>query len=169
MKLVGRLVPLLAPGLLALAFACSSPNDKERVDANVGDRTTFPPVAAALSRRCGSIDCHGSAYRNFRIYGYGGRRLVVGDQPDIPDASTGDEANATYDSFVSLEPEKTRDVLQSRGAGLDDLTVIRKGRNEEDHEGGRLIVRGDDADLCIAGWLSGAPNPDACARVVATP
>jgi len=160
---VARLLALLA------LVGCSSPNDSARVDSNVGDRTTFPPVAAALGHRCGSIDCHGSTYRNFRIYGYGGLRLAPGDVPDIPDAGTADEANATYDAFVSLEPEKTRAVLLRGGAGLDNLTVIRKGRNDEDHEGGRLIVRGDDADLCVTGWLSGAPNNDACARVLATP
>ena len=154
---------------LALLVACSTTDDGARVNANVGDRTTFPPVASALSHRCGSIDCHGSTYRNFRVYGYGAVRLAPGDAPDIPDAGTPDEANATYDAFVSLEPEKTAAVLAAHGAGLEHLTVIRKGRNDEDHKGGRLLVRGDDADVCITAWLSGAPNADACARVLTEP
>jgi hypothetical protein len=160
---------LLGFALLLTLFACSSPDDTARVNANVGDRSTFPPVAQALVHRCGSIDCHGSTYRNFRVYGYGGLRLAPGDMPDIPDAGTPAEANATYDTFVSLEPEKTAAVLQAHGAGLDNLTVIRKGRNDEDHKGGRLIVRGDDADICLTAWLSGTPNAEACARVLTEP
>jgi hypothetical protein len=155
--------------LSLLTVACSSPDDSARVNANVGDRATFPPVAAALTHRCGSIDCHGSTFRNFRVYGYGALRLAPSAAPDLPDAGTSDESNATYDAFISLEPEKTRTVLLAHGAGLDDLTVIRKGRNDEDHKGGRLVVRGDDADVCITGWLSGTPNADACARVLTQP
>jgi hypothetical protein len=156
--------------MLAIAVVgCSSPNDSARVNASVGDKTTFPPVASTLAHRCGSIDCHGSAYRNFRIYGYGSLRLDPSASPDIPDASTPSESDATYEAFVSLEPEKTRQVLLSHGAGLDDLTIVRKGRGEEDHKGGTLITRNDDADACIVGWLKGAPNPDACVRAVNEP
>jgi len=150
--------------MCALAVACSSPAEKARVDATALDRVTFRQVEPVLGRRCGTIDCHGSAYRNFRIYGYGGLRLNPADKPDTPDASTTSESDATYDALVSLEPELTRKVALAKGAGADDLTLVRKGRGTEDHEGGSLILRGDDADACLIGWLSSAPNADACAR-----
>lgn len=159
------LVAAAAGGLMLVA--CSSPDAGARVDATALDRTTFRDVEPVLARRCGTIDCHGSRYRNFRIYGYGGLRLDPSQRPDEPDASTTSEADATYDALVSLEPELTRNVALARGQGADDLTFVRKGRGAEAHEGGALIVRGDDADLCVIGWLSSAPNPDACKRATA--
>lgn len=163
--------PLVRTALALGVFlaACAAPDDSARVDANVGDRATFVPVASALAHRCGTLDCHGTRYRNFRIYGYGSLRLQPGDRPDTPAATTQAESDATYDALVSLEPELTRQVIVARGAGAEDLTVVRKGRGEEEHKGGRLMIRGDDADSCLVGWLSGAPNPDACSRAVAAP
>ena len=147
-----------------VVLGCSAPDDKARVDATALDRATFREVEPVLGRRCGTIDCHGSAYRNFRIYGYGGLRLSPNDKPDTPDASTPSESDATYDALVGLEPELTRNVALAKGAGATELTLVRKGRGTEQHEGGALIVPGDDADLCLLGWLSSAPNAAACAR-----
>lgn len=178
MKL-GRLA--LGLGLTAAisAVACSSPDDSARVNANVGDRATFPLVGQALARRCGSLDCHGTLYRNFRVYGYGALRLAQGDVPDDSKVASSQgldqklatpaESDATYDALVSLEPELTRDVLLAHGAGLDNLTLVRKGRGEERHKGNTVIVRGDNADKCLVGWLSGAPNNDACTAVLKEP
>lgn len=160
----------LASVVLALALvACATPNDSARVDAGAGDRSTFLPVASALAHRCGTMDCHGSTYRNFRVYGYGGLRLDPVDRPDTPATTTQAESDATYDALVSLEPELTSQVIAAKGAGVDDLTVVRKGRGEEGHKGGLLMIRNDDCDACLVGWLSGAPNPDACDRTVKAP
>lgn len=159
-----------AAATLALALlACAPPDDTARVSAGAGDRTTFAPVASALTHRCGTMDCHGSTYRNFRVYGYGGLRLDPADRPDTPVSTTPAESDATYDALVSLEPELTAQVIAAKGAGVDNLTVVRKGRGEEGHKGGLLMIRNDDCDTCLVGWLSGAPNPDACTRTLKEP
>lgn len=172
---LGRFSLVLGLSVAVCAIACSSPDDSARVNANVGDRKTFPKVGQALARRCGSLDCHGTLYRNFRIYGYGALRLQTGDVPDDSKTATNQklatpaESDATYDALVSLEPELTRNVLLSHGAGLDNLTLVRKGRGEERHKGGTLILRGDDADKCLVGWLSGTPDEAACDRAMVEP
>lgn len=163
------LVCVLAIGLALVAVACAPPDPGASVDAGGPDRASFPPVAQMLGRRCGTFDCHGSIYRNLRIYGHGGLRLDPKDRPDTPLESTPAENDATYEAVVGLEPEKMHAVVAARGVGVDDLTLVRKGRGEEGHKGKQLIVRNDDADLCLVGWISGTPNPDACARASAAP
>jgi hypothetical protein len=157
LRAICSIVALLAP----LAIACSAPDTAARVDPVGPDATTFPPVSLVLSRRCGSIDCHGSRYRNLRIYGYGGLRLRVDDRPDTPTTTTPEEAQATYDAVIALEPELMRDIVLAKGSGADRLTLVRKGRADEDHKGGKLIMRGDDADTCLMGWLRGVAVDDA--------
>lgn len=125
-------------------------------------RAQFPPVALLLAKRCGTIDCHGSQYRNFRVYGYGGRRLGDASTPETPQTVTAEEASATYEGVVSLEPEIMRDVLAAKGAGKERLTVLRKARGTEDHKGERLWVTGDDADLCFTSWLARATDTAKC-------
>lgn len=143
--------------------ACSSPDTAARVDPIGPSRADFKYVAPVLSRRCGSIDCHGSAFRNMRVYGYGGQRLgAAATSPDVPNTLTVEEINATYDSVVGLEPEKMREVVQSGGAGPERLTFLRKGRGDEDHKGDRRITPGDASDRCITSWLAGNVRIDDC-------
>lgn len=156
--------------LAATTLACVTPDASQTVDPIGPDPATFQPVSLALSRRCGTLDCHGSKYRNFRVFGFGGLRLLPNDQPNTPRTNTPEEARATFEALVSLEPELTRDVVRGKGVGLDRLTVVRKGRGEEDHDGGKLITRGDDADVCFVAWLRGeVPGAEACARAAAGP
>ena len=157
-------VPALAVSVLATAAACSAPDASARVDPIGPDRASFAHVAPVLARRCGSIDCHGSAFRNMRVYGYGGQRLGAATSPDVPNSITPEEANATYDSVIGLEPELMREVVQGGGAGAEHLTFVRKGRGEEEHKGGRRITRGDDSDTCIQSWLSNNVKIEACNR-----
>ena len=163
---IARMLPVLgAAGALACgAFAgCSSPNAEARTDAIGPDATQFAYVAPVLVRRCGSIDCHGSRYRNMRIYGYGGQRLGPNAKtPDSPKSVTAEEQAATYDSVVGLEPEIMRDVVQSGGAGPERLTFVRKGRGEEDHKGNQRITKGDNSDRCITSWLANNVDKAAC-------
>lgn len=154
----------------ALGFACSSPDTTGRVDPagpagpNFAD---FKAVAPMLMRRCGSIDCHGSTYRNFRLYGYGGTRFDAG-RPDDPPSLSEDEVKADYDAVVGLEPELMRDVVNAGGAGYERLTLVRKGRNDEAHKGGQRIKHidppgePDPAELCLLSWLSNTTNIAAC-------
>jgi len=145
--------------------ACSSPDSSARVDP-VGptgpDRASFEFVAPVLSRRCGSIDCHGSRFRNLRVFGFGGLRLDPEHRPDLPEFVTTAEATATYESVIGLEPEILRAVVSAGGAGAERLSIVRKGRGDEDHKGGRRITAGDDSDACILSWLAGDVRIERC-------
>ena len=158
------------PGMAALAVAsvvsaggCSSPDASARVDPIGPDAAQFAYVAPVLSRRCGSIDCHGSTFRNMRVYGYGGQRRGGATAPDVPANLTDDEVTATYESVIGLEPEIMRDVVKAGGAGVERLTFIRKGRGDEDHKGQRRITPGDSSDRCLTTWLAGSVDTAACA------
>ena len=148
----------------AIVVACSSPDTAARVDPTGPSADDFKVVAPMLVRRCGSIDCHGSSYRNFRLYGYGGQRLAATDRPDSPQRITDDEVRFDYAAVVGLEPEIMRDVVQANGAGFNRLSIVRKGRNDEDHKGGQRIKPGDEADTCLLTWLSHTTNVGACNR-----
>ncbi|MDB4942769.1 MAG: hypothetical protein JWP97_2303 [Labilithrix sp.] len=147
-----------------LAGGCSSPDTSGRVDAVGPDVAQFQAVAPMLVRRCGSIDCHGSLYRNFRLYGFGGTRLAPTDRPDFPTLPSAAEIAADYDAVVGVEPEIMAEVVRSGGAGTERLTLVRKARFEENHKGGQRIVRGDDADVCLLTWLSSSTDQAACRR-----
>ena len=147
---------------VGLGVACSSPDTAGRVDPVGPDVAPFKAVAPMLVRRCGTIDCHGSTYRNFRLYGFGGTRLKPGDRPDFPASLAAEEVQANYDAVIGLEPEIMRDVVKAGGAGYERLTLVRKGRNDEDHKGGRRITPSDDADQCLLSWLSNTTNVSAC-------
>jgi hypothetical protein len=148
---------------IASSVACSSPDTAARVDPVGPSRADFKYVAPVLSRRCGSLDCHGSSFRNMRVYGFGGQRLGAGGfAPDNPNASTVEEVNATYESVIALEPEIMRDVVQSGGASAERLTFVRKGRGDEAHKGDRRITPGDASDRCITSWLKNTIDVAAC-------
>lgn len=147
---------------------CSSPDTAVRVDAGGPDRASFKPVANMLGHRCGSLDCHGSRYRNLRLYGYGGLRLDPADRPDFPQ-TTDAESDADYEAVVGLEPEIMPEVVASKGADADRLTLVRKATGLEAHKGGQRIAPGDSADTCLLSWLGGAVNTDACNAAVLAP
>jgi hypothetical protein len=146
------------------AAACSTPVQGTEPPGGP-DPTTFGPVADALVVRCGSIDCHGSEYRNMRLYGYGGTRLDPKDHPDSPTTTTAAEVAQDYDAVVSLEPSITRDVAAAKGSGAEQLTFVRKGRGQEAHKGGSPIAPGDAADRCVLSWLAGSVDTNSCKSV----
>lgn len=157
---------LVASTLCGLAATSCSVDEGAPVDpvgaADAELKAQFPPVASMLSRRCGTIDCHGSKYRNFRVYGFGGIRLDPIDTPEKPEQTTKLEADATYEGLLSLEPEIMRRVIDARAAGREQLTLYRKARGDEDHKGDRLWASGDDADLCFATWLAQTTDVAKC-------
>jgi hypothetical protein len=125
----------------------------------------FRPVALVVGDRCGSLDCHGSKYRNMHIVGFGGSRLDGNDLPDSED-TTAEEVAWDFDAIVSLEPDLTRAVAADHGKSPERLTFVRKGRGAEAHKGGTRIFVGDDADKCVLSWLSGAVDAPTCKRAV---
>jgi len=156
------IVVLVGVGIVS-AGGCSSPDSSARVDPIGPDAAQFAYVAPVLSRRCGSIDCHGSIYRNMRVYGYGGlRRGAAATAPDVPASLTTEEVTATYESVIGLEPEIMRDVVKSGGTGVERLTFVRKGRGDEEHKGHRRVTPGDASDRCITTWLAGSVDTAAC-------
>jgi hypothetical protein len=163
----------LLPLLLPLAGACSAPSNA-RIGIVEPDPAQFPPVSNYLDHRCGSLDCHGSPQRNLVLWGCEGLRL---DPMDIPGCrsqggkkdTTPAEYDATFRSLVGLEPTVMTQVIQGGGKNPELLTFVRKGRGEENHKGGILIIPGDEQDVCITSWLAGATNTDACKQALNTP
>jgi hypothetical protein len=154
---------------IALAFAlagCAVPASDGRVSAGVPDQASFPEVAQLLVHHCGTLDCHGTRYRNLRVYGNEGLRWAATDRPLSPPCTTPDEIAQDYDSVVGLEPEAMAAVVADGGAHPERLSLVRKARGLEHHKGGTLIHAGDDSDLCLASWLAGETRSDVCLRAL---
>jgi hypothetical protein len=165
---------VLIPGLLAIAAACATPDVSQRVDATgLPSGDAFVPVANMLVFRCGSLDCHGSSYRNLRLNGLYSHRLLNGDPSNPPrpngDDTTTQEYQADYDAVVSLEPEVIKQVVADKGQNPERLTFFRKGRGDEAHKGGRRIFDGDDADTCLRSWFEGQVDQTACGNAASDP
>ncbi len=160
---------LSATAIACTAFVAACFDPAQPVDPIGPDRAQFPPVALMLVRRCGEVDCHGSKYRNFRVYGYGSQRLDPNDRPDTPQTVTPAEADAVYEGIIALEPEIMRQVVRANGANPERLTLVRKGRGSEDHKGKSLFAPGDDGDKCLTSWLASTTDTAACDRAVKAP
>jgi hypothetical protein len=156
----------------AVIGACSTPPADTRIGVVAPDRAQFAPVAAYLDHRCGSLDCHGSAQRNLVVYGCEGLRLGDADVPGCRRMggtdSTEEEIDATFRSVVGLEPAVMTAVVNGKGEHPELLTLVRKARGQESHKGGTLVVPGDAQDVCVASWLAGATDADACAAAVSS-
>jgi hypothetical protein len=148
-----------------VGFSCSSPDTSREVTAGDIDRASFKPVALALGKRCGSVDCHGSRFRNFRLYGFGGTRKLATDTPETP-ATTQAEIDDAYEAFMTLEPGAMNDFIQGGRHKPSSLTVYRKARGDEAHKG-QPIVPGDKADVCLTTWLTSTVDTAECAAVAA--
>lgn len=153
---------LLITGALALAACSAPPSDSRYVPQSLPDQTSFPDVAELLVLRCGSLDCHGKAARNLRLYGSAGLRLSPTDRPVGPCRDTAAEDAQDYESVVGLEPEVMSAVVSGGGAHPEELTLVRKARGSEAHKGGQIWSQGDDSDRCVTSWLAGKADAVAC-------
>src|SRR5262245_61170920 len=107
-RLASIVVACVVAGAASLA-ACDT--DQGTIDpATPPSGPAFRPVAEVLLDRCGTIDCHGSKYRNMRLFGFGSARLVPTDRPDAPQ-TTDAEVESDYESVVALEPDIIRQVV----------------------------------------------------------
>jgi len=154
-----RLAMLFVVLLVALAGGCSGPPSDGRFSFTGPPRASFPPVSDALAARCGSVDCHGVAARNLRVYGANGLRIngVTGQG-----ATTQEEYDATYTSVVSIDPEVLAIVLQEGGFAAERWIVISKGGGHEAHKGGTAMPLGSVSDRCVRSWVRGAVDQAAC-------
>ncbi len=163
-----------AAASFALAACSSVKDDRIGILAPSDSEQQFGPVGDYLDHRCGSLDCHGAIWRNFRVWGCEGARLspddipscnrLIGGRPTTPD-----EHQATYRSLVGLEPATMSEVVAGHGEHPELLTFVRKARGTEGHAGGALIVPGDSQDECVVSWLQGATDTDACVKAVLEP
>lgn len=152
------LLPLLPAAVVAVgSVSACSPPPKGELEREVSTRASpgsfrTAGVSKVFEKRCGSLDCHGSAARNMRIYSSQGLRLPndAGLGPGAGD-TTQDEITANYHSILTLEPEETNKVIL--GGDPYKLLVVKKPLELEKHKGGQTIRRGDDAERCIVSWL----------------
>jgi hypothetical protein len=148
--------------ILVLLAGCDVPAANGVFTESVPDRGSFADVAQAMVGHCGTLDCHGTAYRNLRVYGNTGLRLLPTDQPLMPPYTTTPEVDQDFDSVVGLEPEAMSALVAAHGADPDTLTIIRKARGLESHKGGVVMRVGDALDTCITSWLAGSTETAAC-------
>ena len=161
---------------LALAIACTAasmlascegqiegPGDPSAMRAALAApaRAGFELVADAMQPHCGTLDCHGQAARNMRLFGARGLRLDSSGDP-ADGSTTPAEYDATYWAVVGLEPEALTAVIRDQGADPERLSLIRKGRGHEGHKGGTLMQVGDDLDRCLISWLTGPIASTSC-------
>lgn len=172
-----RLLALLP--MTALLVACSSVDtstyDHLKGPAFGTEGDDFRPVSSVIERRCGTLDCHGSLARPMRIYSQFGLRKHIDKNPDAGEyypggleATTLDELTDNYDSMCGLEPEKLNLVV-SKKAAVDTLTLVRKPRLAEKHKGGLVWNKGDDGDACVINWLTGTGDTSPCAEELMHP
>jgi hypothetical protein len=148
--------------------ACSVPDPNATTALAMPDRASFPAVQAFLDHRCGTLDCHGTRYRNLRMWGHDGMRLAFGDVPGAA-PTTDAETDASYDALIALEPEVFSAVVADHGADPERLTFVRKMRGTENHVGGAIVVVGDVRDMCVTSWLASQVDESACAAALIYP
>jgi len=113
-------------------------------------------VSPVMEKRCGTLDCHGSAFRPMRLYGETGLRHPAENNRSGGAITTPVELQANYLSICSIEPEKMDEVaVNPGGQSASRLLMVRKARGQEGHKGGQVFHPFDDADLCVVGWLRG--------------
>jgi hypothetical protein len=165
-----------AAGVALVAGACASTPDPARYTLiGLPDRGQFSDntmgVHVFLEKQCGTLDCHGQVGRPFRLFSQFGLRAAPDDGgPNMPGgvADTDAEIYANYLSLIGLEPEEMSRVV----AGQDPptfLLVVKKPRGLESHKGGIRFHEGDDADVCLTGWLGGQFVPQACMNALMLP
>lgn len=141
----------------------------------------FKTVSPLLEQRCGSLDCHGSLARPFRVFGVRGVRYVDIFDPDqalelvdpelarengsFPGVggkpTTEDEYMQNWRSACALEPEKMARVARGE-VDPDELLLLRKPLGVEGHKGAALFVKGSSDHVCITSWLEGDVSKSEC-------
>jgi hypothetical protein len=153
--------PACIDGEVLPAATDPAPAAADQAPLQAPPRAGFESVADALVATCGTLDCHGQAGRNLRLYGGHGLRLASADDPGGK-PTTHAEYHATYWSTIGLEPEILDQVVREGGASSDRLMMVRKARGEVKHKGGTLMQSGDGLDRCLQRWLAGQPDDAIC-------
>lgn len=128
-------------------------------------------VSEVMERRCGTLDCHGSDFRPMRLLGRDGLRHPNEGNRTGEGVTTNGEKSSNYYAVCAIEPEKIAKVAADPGGNaVNTLLLVRKGRGQEGHKGGKVFDPWDDADRCVVGWLRGDAEENiskACAAALA--
>lgn len=167
---LGLTTGIAVPSTLATVSCASAPDDGRVTEVITPDYDTYvQSVDAYLTRRCGSLDCHGQPGRAYRIYSREGYRLynildgalVSGQQP-----TQAEEQRANFQALVALEPEEMSRLMGRQGVDPNRLIFLRKPLKIERHKGGPAMAEDDPGYRCVVAWLSipvvdatGAPIP----------
>jgi hypothetical protein len=154
-------------GLLASGCGSAEPTAGRLSETELPARAQFRVVSDAMQKRCATLDCHGQAGRNLRLYGLGGLRLSTTAAPivdPLADPTTEAELDSSYASTVGLEPEALWRVI-ALGADPLELSLVRKLRGVEKHKGGQLARAGDPLDRCLVLWLTDQPDSAPCEAI----
>ena len=144
-------------GMIGISACASAPDQDRLTNVIVPDFDTYVAnVDAYLTRRCGTLDCHGQPGRAYRIYSREGFRLVQlqdgslvsGQQPTQPE-----EQRANFEAFVSVEPEEMTRLMARQGDNPNELLVLRKPLKLERHKGGPAMAEDDPGYRCVVAWL----------------
>jgi len=167
----------VASALVACGSSAGGPSSAEPAPSSSAAAPDFATYQAnvdqVLARGCGTLDCHGSATRPYRIYGSSGLRmpteasgpLASGRQP-----TTADETRANYDALIALDAEELGRVVATQ----DDPTrwrFFREALALDPHEGGAVMAEDDPRFRCVVGWLRGMTGRARaiCAEAAALP
>ncbi len=149
---------------LAPLAGCASGGEAE--PRLLADEAQFPAVLDGLEASCATLDCHGRIERNLRLWSSVGLRA---DPQAVPGSgeTTAEEYARSFRAVIGLEPERTAEVVADWGEGAQRLTLVRKARGMEQHQGGAIAPEGGSADRCLVSWLSSAVDEAACADAAA--
>lgn len=191
-----RLLPLFALFVLAACeqdydppFAIPCPPLDDEETATIEE---FAVVSSLLEKRCGTLDCHGSLYRPFKIYGKDGLRNFLPEEYNDPVLAqqnmtfsgglptTVEELELNRRSICGLEPEKMGQAMAvPAGIEVTDLLLLQKplgdidctGREDEGcvrHKGGQVFIgKGADDTACVSGWIVPPFENGACTAAIA--
>jgi hypothetical protein len=158
----------LLSSLLWAAGLCSCALDSGDASFEVPPPQGFEPVSSALAAHCGSLDCHGRVEQNMIVHGKYGLRIAAEDLPGGDDTTSAEHA-ANYQSVSLLEPELLARVWREGGVRAERLTLLRKARGAEKHEGNTVFAAGSQGDRCLLSWLEGSVDQAACSEVATPP
>jgi hypothetical protein len=138
---------VLCAATMALLVHCTAPDLSAPVNRanDPADLAAFASVHPVILQHCGTMDCHGNAERNFRVYGFGGLRESPTLDPLRAKTSEG-EVTLTHLSLVGLEPNQTLDA---------SATFLRKALGGDNHHGGNALDGAADSEACLRAWLAG--------------
>jgi hypothetical protein len=146
-----------------MLVSCSGPSANDTVSYTFPSSMGFDLVSPVLEIRCGTLDCHGSIYRNMRIFGHYGARLSSSDSTGNQLTSDA-EIQRNYESVTAIDPENLATIVAKHGQGFDNWMVVLKGENAVEHKGGARMKKGDDTYNCLLSWVNGAVDMNACTQ-----